>query len=146
MPKSTSPRAAQELRDRFAANLRAALEDAGLTQADLARMIGVSPGSIGNWCQATAMPSVEHLVEIARIVRQSVSWLVGDRLYGTDSLESLEHELAVRLGGDRLRSARHIPDSALLGQFDLLADLYPPTGGREVTALSARRDAKRKRK
>lgn len=112
-------------RKQFSRNLRAAIEDAGIDQAELARRLGIGPSSVGNWCQGRAIPSVENLILTASIVRQSVSWLVGDALHGFDTLERYERDLAIRLGGQRLRALAQVPDATLLAQVDLLIRSHP---------------------
>lgn len=125
MPRRHKTDRMNAARAQFARNLTAAIEDAGITQADLARALGASPGTVGNYCQGLSVPALENLIIIARTVRQSVSWLVGDVLHGTDTLEQYERALAIRLGGERLRALAHVPDDSLLSQIDLLIRSWP---------------------
>lgn len=144
MPRRHKDERMEAARKQFAANLRAALADAGMGQADLAKKLHASPGSVGNWCQGIALPSVENLILTAMVVRQSVSWLVGDALHGFDTLERYERDLAIRLGGERLRALARVPDDALLAQVDLLIRSLPAppqadSAAPKITSIRQRR-------
>lgn len=120
MPRRHKNDRMEKARGQIARNIRAAIDEAGITQAQLAERLDAGPGAVGNWCQGRSIPTLENLILIAREVRQSVSWLVGDALHGFDTLERFERDLAVRLGGERLRALANVPDEALLTQVDLL--------------------------
>lgn len=120
MPRRHKNERMEMARKQVARNIRAAIDEAGITQAELASRLDAGPGAVGNWCQGRSVPTIENLILIAREVRQSVSWLVGDALHGFDTLERYERDLAVRLGGERLRALGDVPDSDLLPQIDLL--------------------------
>lgn len=55
----------EELRKRFAMNLRRLLEDDGKTQADLARYMHVSTGTASEWVNGQKLPRVDKMEEIA---------------------------------------------------------------------------------
>lgn len=120
MPKRHDTVRTNAVREQFARNLVAARDEAGLNNTDLATRLKVKPSTVGDWCSGRSAPTLENLVLIASVVRQSLSWLCGDSLHGLDTLEHHQQDLAVRLGGERLRALREISDSDLLGQIDLL--------------------------
>lgn len=143
MPKKHGTDRTTAARRQLARNLRASMADAGLGNADLARRLGVSPSTVGDWVSGRSAPSIENLVLVASIVRQSVSWLCGDALHGLDTLEHHQQDLAVRLGGERLRALSRVPDEALLAQIDLLLRSHPPTE-ETVSESAAKRKARKK--
>jgi transcriptional regulator with XRE-family HTH domain len=49
----------------FSINLKRMRTAAGLSKADLARMAGVSPGSIFHWERGSRTPKIEHIERIA---------------------------------------------------------------------------------
>lgn len=55
----------EELRKRFAMNLRRLLEDDGKTQAGLARYMHVSTGTASEWVNGQKLPRVDKMEEIA---------------------------------------------------------------------------------
>lgn len=64
-------------RERFAASLRHALDNAGLSGRRFAREIGVSPVSVWNWTHAQAVPGAEVFSRIAAFFsgEQAGNWL-----------------------------------------------------------------------
>lgn len=63
-----------------AARIRAARHGAGMTQAQLARSIGVSERNIVRWEQGQHTPRIEHLAAVAEATGHTL-----DSLYGSDS-------------------------------------------------------------
>lgn len=120
MAKSQATEQTKLIREQFGRHLRAALDDAGMTPADLSRATMLTPGTIGDYLSGRSAPSIVNLILIARAVKQSVSWLVGDSLHGRDTLEYHQKELALRLGGERLRALADVEDDELWAMIDLL--------------------------
>ncbi len=52
-------------------------ETKGLTQLELARMLNVSIRSVGNWERDEKPPSLDSLVEMARVFGVSTDYIVG---------------------------------------------------------------------
>jgi transcriptional regulator with XRE-family HTH domain len=136
----------EKARDQIARNIRAAIAEAGITQAELAKKLHAGPGAVGNWGQGLTVPSLENLILIALEVRQSVSWLVGDALHGFDTLERFERDLAVRLGGERLRALADVSDADLLPQIDLLIRSRPAPSEMDAVAPKSARPTRLRRK
>ena len=57
--------------------------DAGMSQADLARALGVSPSAVGMYEQGRREPSVETLVHLSQIFRISTDYLLTGQLFRT---------------------------------------------------------------
>lgn len=66
----------QELRDAVAANLSAALLDAGLTQKDLSEHLKVGRATVSNWCTGVKKPRTETLIEISEALRVPLNFLI----------------------------------------------------------------------
>jgi transcriptional regulator with XRE-family HTH domain len=52
-------------------------KDKGITQPELAVILGVSKGAIGHWEVGRREPSLEKVTEIARLFKVSVDYLCG---------------------------------------------------------------------
>ena len=48
-----------------------------LTQADLARQLGITRSSVNAWEQGISVPSTQYVVELARLFNVSVDYLLG---------------------------------------------------------------------
>lgn len=55
--------------------LNASMERVGITQAQLARDLGISPASISAWCAGTKKPNTENLIALAAILGVSPGYL-----------------------------------------------------------------------
>ncbi|MBU0500152.1 MAG: helix-turn-helix transcriptional regulator [Gammaproteobacteria bacterium] len=51
----------------------------GLSQAQLASILGVSRGACGQWEQGVSTPSVNHMIELAKVTEVSFEWLATGR-------------------------------------------------------------------
>ena len=58
--------------------LKLALKRAGMTQADLARMVGVTRGAVSLWVTNRATPSLGHLLAISKGLGMTLSEILGD--------------------------------------------------------------------
>lgn len=68
-----------EIKRKFAENLRKYLELSDKSQADLRRYMGVSSASVSDWCNAKKMPSTPKLYKIAAWLGIDVDVLLGDK-------------------------------------------------------------------
>lgn len=66
--------------DRLAlgARLREAREVCGLTQVEVAERMHVAPSTIARYESGTRIPGVEEIPEYARVLRVSISWIMGE--------------------------------------------------------------------
>lgn len=62
---------------RVGGNIRAALQNAGMTQAALAKELGVSPGAVSNWLKGRRIPDDADLQRIAAATKMPVEELHG---------------------------------------------------------------------
>jgi transcriptional regulator with XRE-family HTH domain len=91
----------------FGDRLAGAREAAGLTQADLARRLGVRAPTIAAWEDDTAEPRANRLQMVAGLLNVSLRWLLtgqGDGLDGPPDDTSLSADLRGLL--DELRQIR----------------------------------------
>lgn len=62
-------------KEAFAEKLKRAIDEKGITQAELAKTVGTSPANISNYVKAKAFPPVDILVELAKALEKSLDWL-----------------------------------------------------------------------
>lgn len=55
-------------------HIRAAQEEAAMTNAQLAAAVGVDPRLVQKWKAGTVMPGLPNLLKLARIFECDVSW------------------------------------------------------------------------
>ena len=60
--------------------LQAALNSVDMSQAELARRIGVTRAAVSNWIRGHAVPQLGHVLKIAEILDMSVSEILGDEI------------------------------------------------------------------
>lgn len=73
----------------FATRVCAARQQAGLSQQQLAKLLGVSARSVNNWEKGgpARPPSTGHLIDLAIKTGVSIDWLVT----GRDRVDGLDH-------------------------------------------------------
>lgn len=118
MPKSTDVSPA--FKARLGRHVRSARERARLKGIDLAEKLKVTPSTVSDWESGRRAPSAEHVVAIARVTKESVSFLLSDGLPQKASLENLGRELARVLGGRRAEALLALPERRLLREIDAL--------------------------
>ena len=65
--------------EQFSDRITFARKRLGLSQAQLASMLGVSRGACGQWEQGVSTPCVAHMSELARVTEVSFEWLATGR-------------------------------------------------------------------
>lgn len=60
--------------------LRKWLDKNNVTQSDLARRIGVTPGAISHWVNGSYLPAIDSLLALSRETGLSLNELTQDRL------------------------------------------------------------------
>jgi len=60
----------------FRQRLRMALSRTGISQAELARRIGVHPNLVNNWVAGRRHPSLQNLAALAPVLKVDIHWLV----------------------------------------------------------------------
>jgi len=113
----------------IAKRLKQARKAIGLTQAELALMVGVSQSTIGN-IEAGLRERPRELLSIANALRVDPSWLETGKVKEKHSLISISNERAVK-DVDLLRSLNKV-SSALLHADDLTLDQVRPLLARLV--------------
>lgn len=61
----------------LSAHIRLRLDQLGMSQAELARLTGMSTARIGNYAQGTRPPDIFALAKMARALQTSTDWLLG---------------------------------------------------------------------
>lgn len=117
----------------FADNLRFYINKKGVTQRDVAEILGVSPGTISDWLRLRTYPRMDKIQMLAEYFGIEKSNLVEDRnleeMYGLQtevreleqkmihSSEALEFHLAIeRLSASNKAIVKALVDSLLKGE------------------------------
>ena len=66
----------QELADVIAGRLGLALEEAGMSEQQLAARLGSRASRVNNWTRGRQPPSLLSIVQVADVLGVSVDWLV----------------------------------------------------------------------
>lgn len=61
----------------LAEKIKTIREQLGLTQAELARKLGLTRSSINGWEMGLSVPSTQYIVELAKLFRVSTDYLLG---------------------------------------------------------------------
>src|SRR5688572_25312352 len=69
----------KETQSRLNDRIRRARRISQLTQADLARKVGVKPSAVAQWEAGSTTPSVTHLISAAQVANVSFEWLATGR-------------------------------------------------------------------
>ncbi|WP_302160973.1 helix-turn-helix domain-containing protein [uncultured Ruminococcus sp.] len=73
-------------------------ESAGLTQAELARILGLSRSGVNAWEMGLSIPSTQYIVELAKTFNVSADYLLGIEETSTISVKGLtEKQISVVL-------------------------------------------------
>lgn len=102
--------------------------DAGLSQKSAAISLGVKPPSMSDWENGKAMPTYDHLMDMASLYNVSIEYLLGH--------SEIKKEPAVKDGelkDEIIDQIRDLPDAALCRVSDFLSGLR---AGREIGAAS----------
>ena len=82
----------------LAEKIKALRESAGLTQAEVARMLGISRSGVNAWEMGLSVPSTQYIVELAKKFDVSTDYLLGIESTSTISVKGLsEKQVAVLL-------------------------------------------------
>ncbi|MBR6222743.1 MAG: helix-turn-helix transcriptional regulator [Lachnospiraceae bacterium] len=67
-------------------------ESKNLTQADLAKHIGVSRSSVNSWEMGLSLPTIDRLIDLAQLFHVSTDYLLGLKDENKLSIGSLDKE------------------------------------------------------
>lgn len=70
--------------------IREARVRAGMTQAEVAKLVGVSPHAVWAWEHGRAKPSHEHLLELAHRCEVTTDWLLGRDVVEAEVLKEMD--------------------------------------------------------
>lgn len=80
----------------LAEKIKALREGAGYTQAEVARMLGISRSGVNAWEMGLSVPSTQYVVELAKKFDVSTDYLLGIESTSTISVKGLtEKQVAV---------------------------------------------------
>ena len=68
----------EERRKQFGARIKSARKSLGLTQADLAKKIGVTKQAITTYETGIREPSFRNLIKLSRVLNVTTDWLLGE--------------------------------------------------------------------
>ena len=86
-------------------------EQLGITQAELARKLGLTRSSINGWEMGLSVPSTQYIVELAKLFRVSTDYLLGMEHGAVLNIDDLtEKEVSVLLDVANCFRARHAND------------------------------------
>ncbi|MBQ8287772.1 MAG: helix-turn-helix transcriptional regulator [Clostridia bacterium] len=75
--------------------IRLLREKSGLTQADLAKQLGITRSGVNAWEMGISVPSTQYIVELAQFFNVSADYLLGLEHTATVSVEGLsDREIA----------------------------------------------------
>ena len=63
----------------------------GITQAELAKLLGVTRSGVNAWEMGVSMPSTQYIVQLARFFNVSTDYLLGVNYTATVSVEGLSN-------------------------------------------------------
>ena len=88
--------------------IKAIREQRGLTQADLAKQLGITRSSVNAWEQGISAPSTQYIVELAGLFKVSTDYLLGIDTTATVNVSGLfEYDVhVVQQLVDHLRQLR----------------------------------------
>lgn len=82
----------------LADKIRHIREQAGITQAELARKLGLTRSSVNSWEMGLSVPSTQYVIELAKLFDVSTDYLLGMEQGATISVEGLsDKEVSVLL-------------------------------------------------
>lgn len=64
-------------------------EQKGITQTELAKLLGITRSGVNAWELGISVPSTQYIVELARLFRVSTDYLLGVDNSATISIEGL---------------------------------------------------------
>lgn len=71
-------------------------ENAKMTQAELARKLGITRSSVNAWEMGISVPSTQYLVELAELFQVSTDYLLGIKRTASLDMEGLtEDDIAI---------------------------------------------------
>ena len=63
---------------------------AGMTQAEVANLVGVSPHAVWSWESGRAKPRHDHLLELAHRCEVTTDWLLGREVVEAEVLKEMD--------------------------------------------------------
>lgn len=95
----------------LAEKIKTIREQLGMTQAELARKLGLTRSSINGWEMGLSVPSTQYIVELAKLFRVSTDYLLGMEQGAVLNIDDLtEKEVSVLLDVANCFRARHAND------------------------------------
>ena len=76
----------------LADRIKSLRESAGLTQAEVARRLGISRSGVNAWEMGLSVPSTQYIVELARNFNVSTDYLLGMKDTSTISVKGLSQK------------------------------------------------------
>lgn len=76
-------------------NIKHLREQKKLSQADLAKKLGITRSSVNAWEQGISVPSTQYIIELSELFNVSTDFLLGVKSTSSISLDNLTDEDAI---------------------------------------------------
>lgn len=76
-------------------NIKLLREQKKMSQADLAKRLGITRSSVNAWEQGISVPSTQYIIELSDLFNVSTDFLLGVKSSSSISLENLTDEDAI---------------------------------------------------
>lgn len=100
----------------FSERLKNALEERNITQVELAKELGFTSAAVNRWCQNITEPDNKTLVDIAKYLKVSTDFLLGnDEILNKDD-EALKEKIAlthILIKAGYLNESEQLPNDEL---------------------------------
>jgi transcriptional regulator with XRE-family HTH domain len=97
----------------FRQRLEQILEFHGITQADLARRVGIKPSAINQWMSGSVMPSDDNAARAAGALGEDLEYFMARIDRGTTGLGKVQGELLDKAGPDGITFLASLPGDEL---------------------------------
>lgn len=80
----------------FAERLKTVLQERNISQVDLAKELGYTSAAINRWCQNLTQPDNKTMVEIAKYLKVSIDFLLGNDEVINDDEQELKEKILLK--------------------------------------------------
>ena len=98
MPRTKQGPEHAALQAHMAKLIKARVSDLEMTQADLAKKLGVSPQLVSDWVQERQLPHYAHFAKLSEFLGVSVGYLCMEKPAKGETLHTVAADLALKLG------------------------------------------------
>lgn len=77
MGKSSKIKKKGEIHMKFAKRLKKSIESAGITQTEIANIMGIPQQTVSNWCNGISYPRLDRFYRLCKVINESADYLLG---------------------------------------------------------------------